>query len=341
MSAEIPSKLIAQITASHSVRFVETIQSLWSGYGVIAKVDLFKNPEGFAEPAVIKYVSPPVKQSHKYGWQDSVSHDRKLSSYRNEFRWYNQVSRLCEQDCRVPVLYAGNQNVPNWLFVLEDLDDAGFPLRKSQINDHELDACLSWLANFHAKFLYDVEAGEPFDRTPAAKKLWPVGTYWHLETRPNEFATMPDSNLKRAAAAIDQALKNTQFQTLVHGDAKLANFCFSTDDGVAAVDFQYVGGGCGMKDLAYFVSSCFGESECDRREADILRRYFDLLKAAIENMEIPINGEQVESEWRSMYPIAWADFYRFLSGWSPGHWKMHGYSQRMADDVCKSLVRNQ
>ena len=98
-------------------------------------------------------------------------------------------------------------------------------------------ACVSWLAGFHAQNLNADPAG-----------LWESGTYWHLETRPDELKRLDDPVLKQAASSIDQKLKDTKFQTLVHGDAKLANFCFS-DDGnqVAAVDFQYVGGGCGMK----------------------------------------------------------------------------------------------
>lgn len=83
--------------------------------------------------------------------------------------------------------------------------------------------------------------------------LWKQGTYWHLSTRPEELAKMLDSPLKQHASHIDEKLDECSFKTIVHGDAKLANFCF-TKSGTksAAVDFQYVGGGCGMKDVAYF-----------------------------------------------------------------------------------------
>ena len=36
-----------------------------------------------------------------------------------------------------------------------------------------------------------------------------------------------DPDLARAAEAIDQMLSACPFMTIVHGDAKLANFCFS------------------------------------------------------------------------------------------------------------------
>ena len=39
----------------------------------------------------------------------------------------------------------------------------------------------------------------------------------------------------------------------------------------------------------------------------------------------------------SPYPVAWTDFYRFLQGWSPGHWKLHRYSERLAREVLATL----
>jgi thiamine kinase-like enzyme len=67
--------------------------------------------------------------------------------------------------------------------------------------------------------------------------------------------------LKEAAPVIDEKLNTCAYKTFVHGDAKLANFCFAPDGQVAGVDFQYVGGGCGMKDVAYFIGSCLNEKD--------------------------------------------------------------------------------
>jgi len=168
--------------------------------------------------------------------------------------------------------------------------------------------------------------------------LWPTGAYWHLATRPDELDALDDGPLKAAAEAIDRKLAASAFQTFVHGDAKLANFCFS-DDGrqAAAVDFQYVGGGCGMKDLAYFIGSCLDESDSERMEQELLDRYFALLQAALTHAGKSLDFGALEEDWRSLYPVAWTDFHRFLQGWSPGHWKLHRYSERLAREVLDSL----
>ena len=170
------------------------------------------------------------------------------------------------------------------------------------------------------------------------EELWTIGTYWHLATRPDEFASLDDGPLKTAAGELDRRLSGSPFQTFVHGDAKLANFCFSSDGrSAAAVDFQYVGGGCGMKDVAYFISSCFDEDECERRESTLLDRYFEFLHEALERFGKATDSRALEANWRELYPVAWTDFFRFLQGWSPGHWKAHRYSKRLASEVLSSL----
>ena len=125
----------------------------------------------------------------------------------------------------------------------------------------------------------------------------------------------------------------------MHGDAKLANFCFG-ERGVAAVDFQYVGGGAGVKDVAYFFSSCWDGRDCERLAAKYLDRYFELLHERLRLRQPELDAAaraRIESEWRELYPIAWADFYRFLAGWAPEHWKLHDYSRGMLQQVLDEL----
>ncbi len=215
------------------------------------------------------------------------------------------------------------------LILLEDLNAMGFGVRKTTINLDDVKLCLQWLARFHTTFLNTTPDG-----------LWEAGSYWHLGTRPDEWERMENPRLKNAARPIDEKLSKAHYQTIIHGDAKLANFCFSEDSrSVAAVDFQYVGGGCGMKDVAYFLSSCLDEEACERHESELLDYYFSELESNLSKAKYSSDKQGVINEWRSLYKYAWADFYRFLDGWSPGHWKMHEYSRRMTDEVIKEISR--
>jgi len=214
--------------------------------------------------------------------------------------------------------------------LLEDLDMAGFPVRKDRVSNKELKACLAWLAHFHATFM---------GRSP--DDLWPLGTYWHLATRPDELNALNDVALKKAATLIDKKLSDCTYQSIVHGDAKLADFCFSqSGERVAAVDFQYVGGGCGMKDVAYFIGSCLNEQQCQQQETALLDYYFQVLKESLAVQHTQIDAEAVEQEWRSLFPVAWTDFHRFIKGWSPDHWKINSYSERLAREVISELSNN-
>ena len=163
--------------------------------------------------------------------------------------------------------------------------------------------------------------------------LWPNGTYWHLETRQDELAAMHDDELREAAAALDGMLRTCRYRTLVHGDAKVANFCFAPND-VAAVDFQYVGGGCGIQDVAYFLSSCLDDAQCEQHAERHLDTYFAELRP---RLGAGIDADDVERAWRALYPAAWADFHRFLVGWAPDHWKIHRYTRRMTREALAQL----
>ena len=303
---------------------VEVVQSLWSGYGQILRCHLDGGPQS---SVIVKHVRWPTNRTHPRGWITDISHERKVESYRVETAWYERHAERCPDQCRVPQRLAIETQADEVIMVLEDLDAAGFAGRRTHIGDAELEACLRWLAAFHATFMQETPEG-----------LWPTGTYWHLATRPDELAALEDGPLKAAAATIDRRLADGRFHTFVHGDAKLANFCFQADGRrAAAVDFQYVGGGCGMKDVAYFISSCLDEDESEAMVPALLDRYFELLRIELDRCGKALDADALEAEWRSLYPLAWTDFTRFLQGWSPGHWKLHGYSARLAREVLESL----
>lgn len=270
---------LAEVIGDAIVR-TERIQSLWSGYGELLRVHSRNG-----STLIAKWVKPPARR-------DDVSHARKCRSYAVETAWYRGLAARCDDTCRVPALVAAREEEREWLIVLEDLDAVGFSKRRHRLDDGEMRLCLEWLAAFHGRFL----GVEP-------EGLWKIGTYWHLETRRDELAAMDDDALRTAAPELDRQLRAATFQTIVHGDAKPANFCFGAR-AVAAVDFQYVGGGCGMKDVAYLING----SPHAARYLDI---YFDRLRESVSG----VDGDALEAEWRELYPVACADYARFMNGW--------------------------
>ncbi len=316
--------IIRKATGATDIFKIEDIQTLWSGYGMIMRYGLAGCER---KSVVVKHVKLPDKGAHPRGWNTDRSHQRKIRSYQVETAWYRDWAKFCDESCRIPQCLGLESSSDEFLMVFEDLDASGFSRRLDSVSMREIRICLKWLANFHATFMGKKPSG-----------LWKVGTYWHLDTRPDEMKALDDKPLKKAAAKIDKKLRQSAFLTFVHGDAKLANFCFSKDgQRVAAVDFQYVGGGCGMKDVAYFIGSCLYEDDCQRLEKELLDWYFAQLKEALTKRGATIDPAALEQDWRALYPVAWTDFHRFMKGWSPGHWKIHGYSERIAREVVAQL----
>jgi hypothetical protein len=314
------------LSATGAKRIVETelIQGLWSGYGKILRCKL---EGGKLESTVVKHVQLPAAVNHPRGWNTNRSHARKHKSYQVEIKWYAGLAKRSDENCRIPELYHFQDNGEELLMIMEDLNASGYPIRKSSISQSEVKVCLKWLANFHACYLQVHD-----------ENLWEKGSYWHLDTRPDELATMLDKELQLAAPKIDQILNRAKYQTVIHGDAKLANFCFSEDtERVAGVDFQYVGHGCGMKDVAYFLSSCLDEEDLQQNEVALLAFYFDALGLRLQKLGGGDNFQNIKAEWSELYAYAWTDFYRFLDGWSPGHWKMNAYSEAIKNKVLKAL----
>jgi hypothetical protein len=294
---------ILKSSGSNQIKDIQLIQKLWSGYGSLNRIILND------KTAILKLIKFPESATHPRGWNNDLSHLRKEKSYQVEMNWYENHNELIEHAYSPRLIAKGSSDSGERWILLEDLQKKKFTPKYS-LSSIEIERCLKWLANFHSHYLGHDTNG-----------LWPIGTYWHLDTRPDELKVLEDSELKKAAPLIDQKLNSAKYKTFVHGDAKLANFLFN-DTQVAAVDFQYIGGGVGIKDVAYFLSSVFDESELEDKEEECLNVYFQEL-----------NNSEVEKEWRDLYPWAWCDFYRFLQGWAPGHYKLNSYSEKMKNKV--------
>lgn len=322
---------ILQALQADEIEKVDVLQSLWGGYGELLRIHLM----GCVHTSVIvKHIQLPEydpinSRQHPKGWNTLTSHLRKLKSYQVEQYWYQHYANQCALHHQVAKCLYVEVRDREVLLIMQDLATCGFPRVIKTAKPASVIACLQWLAKFHA---YNM--GSP------PQGLWETGTYWHLQTRPDELSSLQDARLKSAASFIDQRLSNTRFQTLVHGDAKLANFCFSDDlMQVAAVDFQYVGAGCGMKDVVLLFSSVMQFDETPAAITDYLDVYFGALKQHLRVHQSSVDGQGVEQEWRPLYELAWADFMRFIKGWSPGHWKVNHYSESLTEVALASVEK--
>jgi hypothetical protein len=314
---------ICELLKCQAVSQAILVQPLWSDMGGLWELSL----DGYAADhtsVMVKWVDLSRPAKHPRGWNSNRSNQRKLKSYEVERTFYRDFSSSLSQACRVPKILAQRTTPESSILVLENLNDEGYPFRRSECTDVELDSCLKWLAEFHGHFL---------GRKPVG--LWEVGCYWHLDTRPDEWEAMEEGELKKYASDLDRVLRSGHYQTLLHGDAKVANFCFASDGKVAGLDFQYVGAGCGMKDLAYFLGSCIPESDLTQRHEEFLGKYFDFLEKATKAHGIEFL--ELEREWRMHYALACADFERFIQGWMPSHWKRNAYSGKMTKLALKYI----
>lgn len=314
------TNLILELTKAQRIAEVDHVQTLWSGFGSLDRVLLESSN---VNSVVIKRIQPPTKMNHPRGWDTDVSTQRKLKSYEVERRWYENYVPGLPEDIKVPNLLGYYENEDSTTLIMEDLKDSGFNHDFYSSPKDSFEACLEWLANFHAFHLFAEPSG-----------LWEIGTYWHLDTRQEELKVMSDGALKHHAKNIDETLNSCEYKTIVHGDAKPANFLFSKEGQAAAVDFQYVGGGCGMKDVVYLMSSALDEKDLFERDSEIIERYFELLKLALGKYDVRnIDLDELKEEWSSMYKYAWLDFMRFLEGWSPGHSRLNSYTKRLLESI--------
>ncbi|KTF16725.1 kinase [Pseudoalteromonas sp. H105] len=293
----------------------ETITSLWSGCGEIVRCSLDD------KPCVLKAINVPDHINHPRITQSAVAIDRKKHSYHVEYSWYRRYSDTLPLQCRALTCFNTLKKDQNYVLVFADFTQQGFT--PAVPCDEHILSIVKWLAYFHAYHLNN-----------NGDELWNEGNYWHLSTRPDEYANMPNGELKQLAHRVENKLNTCEYNTLIHGDAKLANFAINSQTlDVLGYDFQYVGKGVGIVDLMYFLGSCLDEHALLTLTDKYLDAYYSFLSCAIKHFNIPCDAQSVITQWQALWPYAWTDFYRFLAGWSPAHGKINAYMLKQYDTV--------
>ena len=265
---------------------VSSIARLWGGMGHVYRIETNNNVT-----FVLKFMNPRVTTASGRNGKPSIGDQRKLDSYVIEAEFYQNYSKdLLKQGVGLARCLHVEHDLGKTILCLSHLENAP--------DNNYYESVIEWLAHFHAT---------TWQRD--CPTLQSVGTYWHLDTRPQEWQGMADKGwegrLKQAAPAVDRWLKETPIQSWVHGDVKDANVMWDGNK-VAMCDFQYVGRGCPLKDLCYFL--CSSGVADDKQLVDL---YFEKLCGKLK--EPPSRRD-----FDAALELSYCDYLRFMCGW--GQW---------------------
>ena len=96
-----------------------------------------------------------------------------------------------------------------------------------------------------------------------------------------------------------------------------------------------MGGGVGIKDVMLLLSSM--PQALMTNEPEYLEYYFTQLTSYLSHYHAHIDAQEVCKHWQSLYKFAWADFVRFLKGWSPNHFKLNQHSLAITELALSEL----
>ncbi|KAI2621320.1 hypothetical protein GGS21DRAFT_535900 [Xylaria nigripes] len=267
---------------------------------------------------ILKIILPPETPSGP----ELEGHLRKMISYHVEQNFYSIAPRfgrdLPMARCLSTTMGLSGSDVPDVTATLmTDLRPA-YPIageKRAVLNEIQVHAALAWLSKFHRRswgilplplddFLLpplEEEARGSRAKEPGAP-VWLNGGYTYLATRRKEYAALANdsssewssalcgplaSGIASVAEIVAQFLtpRGRDFESLIHGDVKSENL-FTTRDGSEAAfyDFQYVGLGLGVSDLAKLFtcsvpvhlltdSTRFAELRMGEGERRLLERY--------------------------------------------------------------------
>ncbi|KAF2170261.1 hypothetical protein M409DRAFT_64585 [Zasmidium cellare ATCC 36951] len=233
--------------------------------------------------------------------------------------------------------------------------------KRGELNETQVYAALRWLAGFHGFWWQRTGSIDRKEmRLPPLEEatvngehrrdgLWLNGGYTYLATRQKEYKSLREDTSSEWSSALCTPVPESetglsmaelvaqilspsvhsspsspiqQYETLIHGDVKSENL-FTTTSGskVAFFDFQYVGLGLGVCDLAKLFTCSVPESlltsqipshlDMQEGERQLLEYYRDALEG-ISGRKYP--WEDLVMHWKT----AIVDWHRFQVSW--GQW---------------------
>jgi hypothetical protein len=349
---EVASALLAE--KGLKLQSIDRIQSLWAGYGEICRVHAIPDPSSPPQSYIFKLVTPPPTRA------DDEGHTRKILSYQVEQYFYTHLApqmppSIPVASCLSSINEHHSDGTSITAMLLNDLRHK-YPIageKRSSLSPVQVHSALDWLSSFHGFWwprseslntsslvLPPLQEVQRDGQDAANKSVWLNGGYTYLATRRTEYASLSSSyssewnkpltdwvpsesvSISELAAAF-LAPGHSAYQTLIHGDVKSDNLFTSTSgEEVAFYDFQYVGLGLGVCDLAKFFTcsvplSLLTTSSIPRElgmqvgEEKLLRRYLERLRE---------EGKQ-EYAWGIFvrhWETALVDWLRFQASW--GFW---------------------
>jgi Ecdysteroid kinase-like family len=323
---------------------IQTVCSLWAGMGHIYKVSLRPSMQNKTKSSSEKLVARDRSKVSKDDPQltliikhivlptgaklhDDLSNRRKTDSYYVEANFYERLAPILLSDeykLSIPKPYyierigvsndgrRKSQKGPHEVIIAMSYINDGENRARSLTRKQQLVAGLSWLATLHAAF-WGSDQADTAVRTYGVQEQ---GSYWYLDTRPEEHQQMSnkgwEGRLKYAARAIADYLRfRDPYQCIIHGDAKEANILFGSIEEssctVTFCDFQYCGKGSLTKDLVYFLRNNDNVNEA-------INIYLDELSKRLPPSVIAPTAQDLETA----LSLAYCDLLRFMIGWGWG-----------------------
>ena len=211
------------------------------------------------------------------------------ASYEREVRFYQEAAQ--ESPLPVPACYYADVDMESgWhILLLEDLAPARSGSRTRGCSRNDARIAIHQIARFHAhwwesprlyefKWLSGMEIPGDAELAHFREQLWSAFLRKVGTKLPDEVIKIGEM-LGEYKGRITQHLFAQKPQTLIHADYQLENMMFGAteEEKFFVVDWQFVKRGCGIWDVAYFLSQNLAPEDRKVTEMSILHDYLRIL----------------------------------------------------------------